>query len=108
MSTKQNETIDAKAFTKNLDEKMNLGALIRAFREAEEISQVNMAEQLGVSKQFLSDVENGRKKVGIPLIQKFATELGFSPDTFVRVYLRDQLREAGMKGYDVHLVKHAS
>lgn len=108
MSTKRSEFITAKKFTKNIDEKMTLGMLMRAFREAEDVSQVDLAERLKVSKQFLSDVENNRKKVGIAFIQKFSTEFGFSPDTFLRVYLRDQLRDAGMKDYNVHLTKRAS
>ena len=68
MSTKRSEFITAKKFTKNIDEKMTLGMLMRAFREAEEISQVDLAERLKVSKQFLSDVENNRKKIGIAFI----------------------------------------
>jgi len=108
MSTKNEEAIPAEEATKAIDDKMSVGMLVRAFREAEEISQVDLATRLGVSKQFLSDVENNRKKIGIPFIQKFATALGFAPETLVSVYLRDQVREAGMTGYDVHLVKKAS
>lgn len=105
MNTDSSKVILASEVTKKIDKAMTLGMLMRAFREAEEISQVDLAARLEVSKQFLNDVENNRKKVGIPFIQKFATNLGFSPDTFVSVYLRDQLREAGMTEYEVHLVK---
>lgn len=108
MNTNFDETILAHELTKKIDDDMTLGMLMRAFREAEELSQVDLAKRLEVSKQFLNDVENNRKKIGIPFIQKFATELGFSPDTFVSIYLRDQVREAGMVGYEVHLVKAAS
>ena len=108
MNTDSDKIIPAHELTKKLDDAMTLGMVMRAFREAEELSQVDLAERLEVSKQFLNDVENNRKKIGIPFIQKFATELGFSPDTFVSIYLRDQVREAGMVGYEVHLVKTAS
>lgn len=105
MNTDLDKSILAAKVTKKIDESMTLGMLMRAFREAEDIAQVDLAARLEVSKQFLNDVENNRKKVGIPFIQKFATSLGFSPDTFVSVYLRDQVREAGMTGYEVYLVK---
>jgi transcriptional regulator with XRE-family HTH domain len=108
MNTKLDNSIPAKKVTKKIDDKMTLGMLMRAFRESEEISQVDLASRLGVSKQFLNDVENNRKKIRIPFIQKFATEVGFSPDTFVSIYLRDQVREAGMTSYDVLLIKKTS
>ena len=42
---------------------MTLGMLMRAFRKTEEILQVDFAERLKGSKQFLSNVENTPKKV---------------------------------------------
>ncbi len=62
MNIESDETIPAQELTKKIDENLTLGMVMRAFREAEELSQVDLAERLQVSKQFLNDVENNRKK----------------------------------------------
>lgn len=99
-------TIDAEdtKFSEERMEKISLGESFRSFREAEELSVTELAQRLEVSRQFLSDVEKGRKFVGIDFIKKFCDELGFGIEPFLRVYLREILSRNGLK-YMVLLVK---
>jgi transcriptional regulator with XRE-family HTH domain len=97
------ETILAEEATKEIREKMTLGNTMRAFRETEEIPLSTLARRLGVTRQFLCDVENDRKNVGVPFIRKFANELGFSPEAFIRIYVRDLLRKGGLSDYDIRV-----
>lgn len=108
--SEQEETILAEEATKEIRKTKTLGKVMKAFRETHEIPQSDLAVRLGVSKQFLSDVENDRKNVGIPFIRKFAEELGFSPDSFIRIYVQDLLKKAGLSEYDirVEITKKAS
>lgn len=83
------------------------GSLVRALRMSEEISQVELAEKLGVSKQFLSGVELNSKFVSLSFVKKFAKALGFSVEPMIELLLRDQLKREGLE-YDVSLRKRAS
>ena len=42
---------------------MTVGLFVRAFRETDDLSQVEFAEQLGLSRANLCDIEKGRKLV---------------------------------------------
>jgi transcriptional regulator with XRE-family HTH domain len=50
-----------------------------------------MADKLEVSKQYLCDVERGRKTVSPRKAADFAKKLGYSEDQFVRLSLQDML-----------------
>jgi transcriptional regulator with XRE-family HTH domain len=76
MTTKANNAIDALEATKGVWNKMTFGGLIRSLRVSDEISQVNLAKKLGVSKQFLNDVEHNRKDVGFSFAKRIASVLG--------------------------------
>lgn len=92
MSTKMKDTLDAFEATKDIWRKMTFGSLIRSLRTSDEISQVELAKKIGVSKQFLSDVEHNRKEVGISFAKKISTALGYSIEPLIELLIRDQLR----------------
>lgn len=92
MTIKTNNTVDALEATKDVWEKMTFGSLIRSLRISDEISQVELAKKLGVSKQFLSDVEHNRKEVGISFAKKISTILGYSIVPLLELLIRDQLK----------------
>ncbi len=104
MSTKTNELLDALDATKNLWNNMTFGGLVRSLRLSDEITQVELSKKLEVSKQFLSDVENGRKDVGIPFAKKVADALEYSVEPLVELLIRDQLRKQNLD-YIVELKK---
>jgi DNA-binding transcriptional regulator YiaG len=96
-------TIKSKSTKRSLDivEKMTgsaltLGRLIWAIRESEEMSQVDFAKQLNISKQHLCDLEHNRKTVSPKLAARYARKLRYSEEQFVRLCLQDQVNRAGL------------
>ena len=97
MTTKQgNKSIDAITATQDVWDKMNFGGLIRSLRMSDELSQVELAEMLDVSKQFLSDVEHNRKEVGIAFAKKVSSVLGYSIEPLLELLIRQQLKRQNL------------
>lgn len=92
MSTKLDDSLNAIEATKATWNKMTFGGLVRSLRMSDEISQVELAKKIGISKQFLSDVEHNRKDVGIEFAKKTADALGYSVVPLIELLIRDQLR----------------
>lgn len=90
--TINNDTI--KKLEKISGEKLTFGGLILAIRLGEELTQVDFAKMLGISKQYLCDVEHGRRSVSIPMAAQWAKKLGYSPGQFVRLSIQDVLDDA--------------
>ena len=51
---------------------MKIGNLIRLLRTADNLSQAELAELLGISRANLSQIENGHKDPGLPVLRKIA------------------------------------
>ena len=66
--------------------------------------QVELAKKVGVSKQFLSDVEHDRKDVGISFAKKISEALGYSIESFIELLIRNQLKRQDLN-YIVELKK---
>lgn len=92
MATKSNNAIDALEATKHIWNKMTFGRLIRSLRISDEISQIELAKKIGVSKQFLNDIEHNRKDVGIGFAKKIASALGYSIEPFLELLIKQQLK----------------
>lgn len=84
-----------------------LGQLVRSLRDCDEIPQVVLAEKLGVSRQFLSDVENDRKAVGVDFAKKLSKAMGYHIEAFLQPIVNAQLKRAGIK-CEVEVVPKAS
>ena len=56
-------TTNARKYLEKLVGRLTLGKAIRSIRLGEEESQVEFAKRLGVSKQYLCDLEHDRKIV---------------------------------------------
>jgi transcriptional regulator with XRE-family HTH domain len=104
MPTKKNNVIDALEATKSTWDKMTFGGLIRALRMSDEVSQVELAKKLDVSKQFLSDVEHNRKEVGIDFAKKIASTLGYSIEPLLELLIKQQLKRYRLN-YTVEIKK---
>lgn len=92
MSTKTNKSVDALQATKDIWNQMTFGGLIRTLRISDDISQVELAKKMGVSKQFLSDVEHNRKDVGIAFAKKVASALDYSIEPLLELLIKQQLK----------------
>lgn len=82
--------------TTNRREILTLGQFLKAHRMGEEVSQVEFARLLGVSKQRLCDMEHDRGNVSIQLCLKIAKKLDLPPSWIVKLELQRQLDEAGV------------
>jgi transcriptional regulator with XRE-family HTH domain len=70
---------------------LSLGKSLRAIRLGEEETQTAFAKKLGISVQFLCDLEHDRKIVSPKKAQEFAKALGYPPEQFVALSLQDSL-----------------
>ena len=106
MNTKSNDNLDALEATKGTWDVMTFGGLVRSLRMSDDISQVELAKRMSVSKQFLSDVEHDRKDVGMGFAKKIAEALDYSIEPLIELLIRDQLRRQHLN-YIVDLKKVA-
>lgn len=101
MSTEQRQKggrVDAREFLEMLlGETLTFGALLRAIREAEDMTLADFAEPLGISRQNLCDIEHGRRFVSPGRAAEWARALGYSEAQFVRLTLQDQVSQAGLQ-----------
>jgi transcriptional regulator with XRE-family HTH domain len=75
---------------------LTLGRYICSIREGEEMSQVEFARKLGISKSHLCDIEKGRKPVSAARAAEMARVLGYSEKQFVLLALQDAMKRAGL------------
>ena len=76
---------------------VTLGRLIEAIRLGEEVSQIEFAKHLKISRSHLNDIEKGIKAVRPERAARFAKALGHSQERFVELSLQSLVDEAGLK-----------
>jgi transcriptional regulator with XRE-family HTH domain len=97
MSTRKKKSAAMKFLEGVAGGPVTLGRLLESIRLGENMSQVEFAKLLKVSKSHLCDIEKGRKVVSPGRAARFAKTLGYSEDQFVRLALQAQVEEAGLK-----------
>ena len=79
-----------------LSERSSFGEILWAWRKCDDLTQVEVARQLGMSKQQLSAYERGREipslKTGLTIIQS----LNMPISTALQALLQDQVIQAGV------------
>jgi len=75
---------------------LTLGRLLQAIRQGEDWSLADMGKKLGVTRAFISALENG-KALSPMRAARYARKLGYSESQFVRLALQDELARAGLK-----------
>src|SRR5690242_8366511 len=83
-------------FLENLSGKLTLGSLLLAIRQGEEMTQVEFANLLGVSKQYVCDLERGRRFASPKAASEYAKRLDYSSQQFVRLCLQDWIDRDGL------------
>ena len=96
----------ALALQKITKKKLTFGGMLWSIRMCDEISQIAFAKDLGISSQYLCDIENGRRTVSLPVAKKFAEKLGYLPEQFVELAIQDMLNHEKIK-MRVHIEKTA-
>jgi len=86
----------ASKFLEKLAGKLTLANLLLSIRQGEELSQIEFAKLLGVSRQYLCDIEHGRRFVGPKAAATYARKLHYSEEQFVRLCLQDLLDREGL------------
>ncbi len=81
---------------------LSFGSLLKAWREAEGLSQTEFAEMLDLSRQNASDLEHGRRIPSPSRAAKIAKKLGLPQAPLIALALRDALEKEGFK-YEVKL-----
>ena len=71
---------------------LTLPDMIEAVREDLELTKVDMANKLGVSKAHYGNLVNGRESVSIKRAGEWAKLLGYPEMLFVQYAIQDQLR----------------
>ena len=104
-----NHSVDAMTYLEHLSGgPLTLGKLIHSIRMCDEISQVEFANKLGISRQHLCDIEHDRKIVSPKLAAQYATILGYSVSQFIRLALQAILNRDNLDvTVDIHF-RHGS
>src|SRR5581483_2455511 len=82
---------------KILGQALNFGEAVGALRIGEEMTQSEFAAKLGVSRQYLCDIERGRRRVSPEQAAKFAAAFGHPPNVLVQLALQDAVYAGGLK-----------
>ena len=85
---------------------MTVGLFLRAIREADELTQVEFAKRLKISRANLCDIEKGRKLLSTERAIKFSKLLKLPELTLIKLSLQDLLRHSRVN-YNVELTKAA-
>ena len=75
---------------------LTLGGALSALRKSDELSLLEFAKLLGISRSHLCDIEQGRRAVSPERAARFAQALKQHEAQFVRLALQDQIRDAGL------------
>lgn len=89
-------TTNARKYLEKLVGRLTLGGSIRSIRQGEGESQIDFAKKLGVSKQYLCDLEHDRKIVSAKKAKEFAIILGYPVEQFIALALQDSLEHDGI------------
>jgi antitoxin HigA-1 len=76
---------------------LTFGAAVEALRVSDTMSQAALARKIGISRQYLCDVEKGRRLVSPEQAARFARAFGHPPNVLVELSLQDAVRESGLK-----------
>lgn len=93
----KNKSETRKFFEKLRGGPLTFGHLIESLRLCDEISQVDLAKKMNISKSQICDIEKGRRLVSAERASAFAKAMGYSVQQFVATAIEDQLRQAGLK-----------
>jgi|SRR6185437_2899239 len=91
-----------KTVEKITGQKLTLGTLIYSIRLCEEMTQIEFAKLLNISKSHLCDLEHARKLVSPKLAAQYANKLGYDEEQFIRLAIQASIDKAGLN-YDVEL-----
>lgn len=75
---------------------MKLYDYMRLLREQSELSQVDFAHKIGVSKSYLCDLEMDRRSISLKKSIIISKRLGLDPIEFIQLILQDAIYREGL------------
>ncbi|GAB4421624.1 MAG: hypothetical protein OHK0056_32540 [Bacteriovoracaceae bacterium] len=75
---------------------LTFGEMLYSLRSTDEVTQVQLAEELKVSKGLICDIEKGRRLPTIEQAKEMAEFLGYPIEGFISILIQDQLRKANL------------
>src|SRR5580704_10053316 len=98
MTTKRSKgSLGSELEAKILGKPLSFGEAVEALRVRDEISQSALARKMGISRQYLCDIEKGRRLVSPEQAARVAKAFGHPPTVLVRLALQDSVRACGLK-----------
>jgi len=76
---------------------LTFAKMLEGIRKSDEVTQVDIANAVGVSKGLICDIEKGRRLPTFEQAKNIAKFLGYSVEGFISILIQDQLREANLK-----------
>jgi transcriptional regulator with XRE-family HTH domain len=76
---------------------LTFGEAVEALRVRDGITQAAFAKKIGFSRQYLCDVEKGRRLVSLEQAARFAKAFGHPASVLVQLALQDAVRASGLK-----------
>lgn len=74
---------------------LNFPKALKAWRQCEELTQLELAELLGVSKQYVSSLERGIRRPSLKEARRIGEVLG-AGDIFALLVLKQTIEDAGL------------
>src|SRR5438132_10496525 len=75
---------------------LTFGEAVEALRVRDELTQAGFAKRIGISRQYLCDVEKGRRLVSPEQAARFAKAFGHPARVLVQLALQDAVRASGL------------
>lgn len=98
MTTKRSKDYSAKKLERELfPNGISFGEAVQSLRLRDNLSSIMLANKLGVSRQYLCDIEKGRRLVSPEQAARFAKAFGHPPEVLVQVSLQDAVLASGLK-----------
>ena len=76
---------------------LTFGDFIKNHRLGEELTQVEFAKSLGISKQRLCDIEKNRTNISLKLCKKISKKLDLPFEWLAKLSLQDQINKVGLQ-----------
>ncbi len=77
-------------------QRLTINNCIWAIRKCKEMTSVEFAEKLGISRQCLCDIEHNRRRISPEMAARFAKKLGHSEEQFIRLAFQAELDKLGL------------
>jgi|GEM_PF-3455389 transcriptional regulator with XRE-family HTH domain len=97
--------VDAMKFLEDNFGKLTFGEALKADRKSADLSQTELAEAIGLSKQAISGFETGKDFPTYETIKKIAKVFKMDEETYVRLLIQDIAYKKGFHQYAIEVTR---